>query len=75
MLLILGLMSRTASVMLIMIIVTAVYLLHTGDLFSIGAHGEYALELHVFYVVVAAVVGLIGPGRFAVPSPRWMKPL
>ncbi len=66
-LLVLGIAMRTSAGLIAFTMVMAVYLIHPGDLFALGEHGEYALELHAFYAVGAIACALIGPGRFAVP--------
>ena len=63
----LGIATRSAAFLMAFTMVVAVWLAHPGDLFVVGSHGEYALELQVLYGVGAVVVGLLGPGRFAVP--------
>jgi putative oxidoreductase len=73
-LLILGIATRSAAALLVFTMLLAVYMLHLEDVFALGEHGEYALELHVFYAVGALAAALIGPGRFAVPvKGRWSK--
>ena len=74
-LLILGVATRTGAALIVATMVFAVWLTHPGDVFSLGSHGEYALELQVLYAVGAAVVALIGPGRWTVPVPRWARSL
>lgn len=71
-LLILGVATRSAAVLLIATMIIAVYLVHAGDVLSLGKHGEYALELHVLYSMGAATIALMGPGRYRVPVPRWL---
>jgi len=72
-LLILGLATRTAAGLLIATLLIAIYLVHPGDVLSLGDHGEYALELHVLYMVGALAIALVGPGRWTVPGPRWLR--
>lgn len=69
-LLILGVLPRTAALLITSTMLIAVYALHMGDLLSVGKHGEYALEVQVFYIVGAVVIAIIGPGRVAIPVGR-----
>ena len=70
-LLILGIAMRTSAAMMALTMVMAVYLIHAGDVFALGKHGEYLLELHTFYAVGAVAAALLGPGRWAVPVKGW----
>ncbi|MCO4745508.1 MAG: DoxX family protein [Proteobacteria bacterium] len=74
-LLMLGVATRSAAAAIIFTMLVAVYMLHSGDLFSLGSHGEYALELHVFYAAGALASALMGPGRYAVPTKGWLAKL
>lgn len=74
-LLLLGVATRLSAAAIVFTMLMAVYLSHPGDVLSLGKHGEYALELHVFYAVGALVVALIGPGRYAVTVPSWARAL
>lgn len=73
--LILGLATRSAAAAIVFTMALAVYLVHPGDVLALGDHGEYALELHVFYAVGALAAALIGPGRYAVSPPEWARRL
>lgn len=66
-LLLLGVATRLSAFLIAFTMAMAVYLLHMDDLFRLGDHGEYVLELHLFYAVGAVCCALIGPGRFAIP--------
>jgi len=73
-LLILGVAMRSSAATIVFTMLIAVYVAHPDDVFALGKHGEYALELHVFYAVGAIVAALLGPGRFAVPvRGRWAQ--
>lgn len=77
-LLILGVATRSAAALYIATMAIAVYLVHADEVFALGKHGEYALELHVLYAAGATAIALLGPGRFAVPIPsslRWARHL
>ena len=69
-LLIVGLFTRPAAVVLALTMVTAVALAHPGDLFKLGAQGGWALELQGFYFFTAIVVALIGPGAWSIDAKR-----
>ena len=70
----LGIAMRSSAALIVFTMAMAVYLVHPNEVFALGEHGEYALELHVFYAVGAVVAALWGPGRFSVPlKGRWAK--
>ncbi len=74
-LLILGVAMRSSALAIVFTMAMATYLLHAGDLLSVGDHGEYALELQVFYSFGAIAAALMGPGRYAVRTRGWLAKL
>ncbi len=73
-LLMLGVAMRSSAALIAFTMVMAVYLTHPNEVFALGDHGEYALELQVLYGIGAIAAALVGPGRFAVPlKGRWAK--
>src|SRR5206468_1995454 len=64
-LLIVGVWTRLAAVVVAINMVVAVLLVHTGQLFSLGKQGGYALELQAMYLFAAIVLALTGAGRFS----------
>jgi putative oxidoreductase len=65
-LLIVGVWTRLAAVVVVVNMVMAVLLVGIGQLFSLGAHGGYALELEAMYLFTAVALALTGAGRFSV---------
>ena len=65
-LLIAGLWTRAAAAVIAINMVVAVYLVHTGELFTLSKSGGWALELQAFYLFTALAVMLLGAGRFSV---------
>ena len=64
-LLIIGVWTRLAAVLIVINMIVAVLLAHTGDLFHLGRSGGYALELQAMYLFTAAALALTGAGRFS----------
>jgi putative oxidoreductase len=64
-LLIVGLFTRPAAAIIVINMIVAVLLAHTGDLLSMSDSGGYALELQALYLVAALVVALVGAGRYS----------
>ena len=65
-LLIVGLWSRAAALIVAINMVVAVALAHSGQLEELGRSGGYALELQAFYFFTAIVIMLLGAGKFSV---------
>ena len=64
-LVIVGLFTRAAAAIIIVNMIVAVLLAHTGDLLSMSDSGGYALEPQALYLVAALVVTMIGAGRYS----------
>jgi uncharacterized membrane protein YphA (DoxX/SURF4 family) len=65
-LLIAGLWTRPAALVVAINMVVAVLLVHTGQLGAVTKTGGWALELQGFYLFTAVAVALLGAGRFSV---------
>jgi putative oxidoreductase len=69
-LLIVGLWTRPAGVVVAINMLVAVLLVHTGQLLQLGKQGGWALELQGFYFFTAIAIVLLGAGRFSVDGVR-----
>jgi putative oxidoreductase len=69
-LIIIGLLTRPAAAVLAFNMVVAVALAHPGDIFKLGEHGEWKLELHAFYFFCAVAVMIMGSGKYGVSKGR-----
>ncbi len=66
-LLLVGLKTRLAALVLAGNMVAAVYLAHMDDLFKLNDYsGAPVLELQLFYFLGALAIMLIGPGRMSI---------
>ncbi|HCD37069.1 DoxX family protein [Chlorobium phaeovibrioides] len=63
-LIVLGLYTRFAALMQVAVMVMAIYLVHTGDMFRLTEHGAYALELQGLYLFGALALFFLGAGRY-----------
>ncbi len=61
---ILGLYTRQAALIQFFVMLIAIFVVHTKELFSVSLHGGYALELQAFYLFGALAVFFLGAGRF-----------
>lgn len=64
--LIIGWKSRVWAAIIAFNMITVLYLAHGGDLLSLGAHGAWAVELPMFYLLSAVAILLMGSGKYAV---------
>lgn len=65
-LIILGLFARLGGVLVMLNMIVAILLVHTGMLFGIDGSGGYVLELQAFYLFGGLAVALLGAGRIAI---------
>jgi len=72
-LLIAGVITRAAALVVAINMAFAVLLVHVPQLFTLSNTGGWALELQGMYFVAALTVALLGAGRYALSSPaaRW----
>jgi putative oxidoreductase len=63
-LLILGYYARIGAGLIVINMLVAVLLAHTGDLLTVTEHGGWRLELQGMYLFAALALVFMGPGRF-----------
>ncbi|MBC7685692.1 MAG: DoxX family protein [Bdellovibrionales bacterium] len=61
-----GLFTRAAAAAVVINMVVAILLVHTGDVFTLSKTGGWALELQGMYLATALVVAMVGAGRFSI---------
>jgi len=66
--LIIGFRVKIASLLIIMTMLVAVGLTHASDIFSLGKHGEWAIELQMFYILGSVAIVLQGAGKYSVDN-------
>jgi|SRR5690242_3477857 len=64
-LVIVGLWTRPAALIVAINMVVAIALAHSGQIIDFGRSGGLALELQAFYLFTAIAVALLGAGRFS----------
>lgn len=64
--LILGIYSRAGAVLIVINMIFAILLVHSGDILTLTKHGGWALELQAFYLLGALSIAFLGSGRFAI---------
>jgi putative oxidoreductase len=65
-LVIIGLFTRAAALVIAINMVVAILLVHVSQFFTLADSGGWALELQGLYIVVAVCVALLGAGRYSV---------
>jgi len=72
MLIILGILTRPAALVLAFTMVVAWLMVGTGKTFALDAVGAWAIESLVYFFVGALAVAFLGAGRYSVVSdPAW----
>ena len=67
-LLILGYRSRLASILIALTMVAAILLAHSDDIFKLGDHGNWALELNGLYLFGSLAILFLGGGTIGLSS-------
>lgn len=72
-LMLLGIWTRPAALVVAINMIVAVLLVHTGEIFTLSKTGGWALELQGLLLASALAVALLGAGRYSVggTSGRW----
>jgi putative oxidoreductase len=65
-LILVGLFTRPAALVVAINMVVALLLVHTGQFFSLNETGGWALELQGMYLAGALAVALLGAGRYSI---------
>jgi putative oxidoreductase len=63
--LLVGIWTRLAAAIIGVNMLTAIWLAHAGQLFSLGKTGGWALELQGFYLFTALALVFLGAGRYS----------
>ncbi len=61
-----GVYCRIGAALIVVNMLFAVGLAHSGELLALNQHGGYALELQAFYALTAAALVMMGSGRLAI---------
>lgn len=61
-----GFHARIGALILVVNMIFATMLVHTGDIFSLSQHGGWAIELQAFYLLGGLAIVLLGSGKYAI---------
>lgn len=65
-LLLLGWRSKFWAGVIVLNMLVAIYLTKMSDLFSIGTHGAWSVEVPMFYLFSALAIVLLGGGKYSI---------
>jgi putative oxidoreductase len=61
-----GYRARIGGLLMVINMLFALVLAHSGDFFSLSEHGGWSVELQMFYLLSSLAVVFLGSGRYAV---------
>lgn len=61
-----GYRARIGGLLMVVNMLFALVLAHSGDFFSLSEHGGWSVELQMFYLLSALAVVFLGSGRYAI---------
>jgi putative oxidoreductase len=65
-LIIAGFLCRVGAAIVVINMLFAIFLVHTGDIFALTEHGGWRLELQGFYLFASLAIVFLGSGRYAI---------
>jgi putative oxidoreductase len=65
-----GIFTRAAALVVIVNMIVALLLVHTSQFFTLNETGGWAIELQALYLGTAVAVALLGAGRYSVGGLR-----
>lgn len=71
-LMIIGLATRASAWLVAFTMVVAIWLAHAGDVFALGDHGSWAIELQSLFLFGSIAVALLGPGKWSIKNTGWL---
>ncbi|MFW6307384.1 MAG: DoxX family protein [Campylobacterales bacterium] len=64
--LLIGLQTRVAATIIAVTMLMAIYLVHPNEVFVLGNHGAWAIELPAFYIFASLAILFLGAGKYSV---------
>ena len=64
-LIIFGILARLGGLLVVVNMIFAIALVHSGDLLTLTQHGGWKLELQAFFLLGGLAIFALGSGRFA----------
>ncbi|CAM5562885.1 DoxX family protein [Eoetvoesiella caeni] len=63
--LIAGMLTRPAAMLIVFNMLVAIFLFHGSQFFQLGQSGGHALELQLLYLIAALCIAMMGGGRYS----------
>lgn len=70
-LMLLGIWTRPAALVVAINMLVAILLVHSHEVFTLTKNGGWALELQGLLLISAVTVALLGAGRYSIGGSRW----
>lgn len=67
-LLIIGYRARLASLFIATTMIVAIFLAHSDEIFKIGTHGNWAIEINGLYLLGSIAIIFLGGGKLGLSS-------
>ncbi len=64
-LIIIGLFTKYAGLILAFNMFVAILLVHAGNIFTLGIHGEWSIETPLLFLIGGVAISLLGPGKYS----------
>lgn len=61
-----GYQARIGGLIVVVNMIFAIGLAHSGDIFHLTKHGGWAIELQAFYLLGGLSIAMLGSGKFAI---------
>ena len=62
--LIVGYCTTAAAALIIFTMLNAIFMMHTGDIFSVTMTGAWGIELQAFYILSSVAIIFLGSGKY-----------
>ena len=63
-----GVQTRIGAGLIVINMLFAIGLAHSGQIFTLGSHGGWGIELQAFYLFTAAALVFLGGGKYAIKN-------
>lgn len=61
-----GIYCRLGGLIIVINMIFALFLAHSSELMALSAHGGWAIELQVFYLLGGLCIAFLGSGKYAI---------
>lgn len=65
---ILGVFTRLGGLLIVINMLFALFLVHTDEFLQLGEHGQWAIEVQMFYLMFGLAIVFLGSGKYAIKT-------